>query len=137
MRDVKFPVSYSLHSVDLIETDENPGLTSLTFRLPGEIRVVHGNEDVYAAIKSGVDVVKCGIVAPEKKEGEEKKDEEKKTGEEKEEEKEEKMNEKFDKLGVKIFPLKSEVLQGRDGILVSIQLQICGPYKFLKLYLNI
>ena len=54
-RDVKFPVSYSLQSVDLPPAEENPGISALTFRRPGEIRIVHGNEDVHAAVKRAVE----------------------------------------------------------------------------------
>lgn len=54
IRDVKFPVNYSLQSVEMKPTEEDPGLVSLTIRIPGEVRVVHGSEDVFGAVKEAV-----------------------------------------------------------------------------------
>ncbi|XP_040564906.1 uncharacterized protein [Lepeophtheirus salmonis] len=46
-----FPASYSLHSVDLLPPSDNPGYISITLTSPpGEIRVVHGNEDLHKTI---------------------------------------------------------------------------------------
>ena len=51
VKDVKFPISYSLQSVDLKPIEQDPGLVSLTLRHSGEIRVVHGNKDVHSAVE--------------------------------------------------------------------------------------
>jgi hypothetical protein len=55
MRECKFPVSYSLQSVTMKPPAKDAGgLVSLTLRLPGEIRVVHGNDDFHGTVKKYV-----------------------------------------------------------------------------------
>eukprot|EP00095_Tigriopus_kingsejongensis_P006751 maker-scaffold1404_size42976-snap-gene-0.12 protein:Tk06751 transcript:maker-scaffold1404_size42976-snap-gene-0.12-mRNA-1 annotation:"---NA---" len=65
IRDVKFPVNYSLHAVELRPTEGDPGLVSLTIRIPGEIRVVHGSEEIYGAIKAAVKKMTSSTEEPE------------------------------------------------------------------------
>lgn len=50
VKDVRFPISYSIQSLDLIPTEAEPGFASITLKQCGQIRVVHGDADLWQAV---------------------------------------------------------------------------------------
>ena len=95
VKDVKFPVSYSLQSVDIKPTEEHPGLVTLTLRVTGEVRVVHGNKDIYEAVQNSFPKKEDAAEGAEAKEPEE-------------------------KDGVWIMKTKKKAFFTKDGLLVRI-----------------
>ncbi len=103
VRAAKFP--YSLQSAKMRPVEADPALVTLTLRTSGEIRIVHGNKDIFDAVKKAVAIkeeVKKEEEKESKKEGEEEpkkeeeedKDNKKEDEEKKEEGKDEKKEEK-------------------------------------------